>query len=124
MILLTLIFLGGPLKSDLVLLDCNAPDTHAAVLLLHNAVTFFCSHWYTVSNTRLLYAGVYLLLKCGMLVERASLLLSSAKAVLWQEAAYGQYAKPEEVMESGNQCSICQVAQFLIPRQFAQLLHT
>lgn len=54
-------------------------------------------------------AGVYLLLKCGMLVERASLLLSSAKAVLWQEASYGQYAKPEEVMESGNQCSICQV---------------
>lgn len=55
------------------------------------------------------YVGVYLLLKCGMLVERASLLLSSAKAVLWQEASYGQYAKPEEVMESGNQCSICQV---------------
>ena len=54
-------------------------------------------------------AGVYLLLKCGMLVERASLLLSSAKAILWQEASYGQYAKPEEVMESGNQCSICQV---------------
>ena len=54
-------------------------------------------------------AGVYLLLKCGMLVERASLLLSSAKAVLWQEASYGRYAKPEEVMESGNQCSICQV---------------
>lgn len=53
--------------------------------------------------------GVYLLLKCGMLVERASLLLSSAKAILWQEASYGQYAKPEEVMESGNQCSICQV---------------
>ncbi|KAL3154418.1 hypothetical protein ABBQ32_013890 [Trebouxia sp. C0010 RCD-2024] len=55
-----------------------------------------------------LTTGIYLLVKCGMLVELASLLLSSAKAVLWQEAAYGQYAKPEEVMESGNQCSICQ----------------
>ena len=59
------------------------------------------------------YVGGYLLLKCGMLVERASLLLSSAKAVLWQEASYGQYAKPEEIMESGNQCSICQVVHHL-----------
>lgn len=57
-------------------------------------------------------AAVYLLLKCGMQVERATLLLASAKAILRQEAAYGQYAKPEEVMESGNQCAICQVIPF------------
>ncbi len=57
--------------------------------------------------------GVYLLFKCGMLVERATVLLASAKALLRQETAYGQYAKPEEVMESGNQCAICQVSSRL-----------
>lgn len=58
----------------------------------------------------MLVSGVYLLLKCGMLVERATVLMASARAILRQEAAYGQYAKPEEVMESGNQCAICQVS--------------
>lgn len=53
--------------------------------------------------------GVYLLLKCGRLVEQSTLVAASAKAVLLREAAYGNYAKPEEVMEAGNQCSICQV---------------
>ena len=54
-------------------------------------------------------AGVYLLLKCGRLVEQSALVAASAKAVLLREAAYGNYAKPEEVMEAGNHCSICQV---------------
>ncbi|DBB07832.1 TPA: hypothetical protein ACH3X3_009240 [Trebouxia sp. C0006] len=58
--------------------------------------------------------GVYLLLKCGMLVERATVLMASARAIVRQEAAYGQYAKPEEVMESGNQCAICQVSICLL----------
>ncbi len=59
-------------------------------------------------------SGVYLLLKCGMLVERATVLMASARAIVRQEAAYGQYAKPEEVMESGNQCAICQVSICLL----------
>ncbi len=59
-------------------------------------------------------SGVYLLLKCGMLVERATVLMASARAIVRQEAAYGQYAKPEEVMESGDQCAICQVSICLL----------
>jgi len=63
---------------------------------------------------RMSCSGVYLLLKCGMLVERATVLMASARAIVRQEAAYGQYAKPEEVMESGNQCAICQVSICLL----------
>ena len=63
-------------------------------------------------------SGVYLLLKCGMLVERATVLMASARAIVRQEAAYGQYAKPEEVIESGNQCAICQVRICLLDMFF------
>eukprot|EP00884_Botryococcus_braunii_P021060 jgi/Botrbrau1/7638/Bobra.0159s0084.1 len=53
-------------------------------------------------------AGLYLILKLMTLKERAFTVVTAIKAVLRREAAFGQYATNEEVMEGGNVCTICQ----------------
>lgn len=55
-------------------------------------------------------AGLYVVMKVVMIAERASTVWTAVKAVLRREAAFGQYATEEEIMEGGNTCAICQVS--------------
>lgn len=71
--------------------------------------------WFKFYDTRqmpsLLFSvctGCYVLAKLTSLVERLGAAMQSCKAVMHPEGQYGQYATPEEVVEGGNQCAICQ----------------
>lgn len=55
-------------------------------------------------------AGLYFLMKVVVIAERASTVWTAVKAVLKREAAFGQYATEEEIMEGGNTCAICQAS--------------
>ena len=58
-----------------------------------------------------LTAGMYFVYKGTLLSKSATVLFAAVRAVVRREAAFGVFAKPEEVMETGNQCAICQVGR-------------
>eukprot|EP00891_Asterochloris_glomerata_P001143 jgi/Astpho2/1143/Aster-07689 len=54
--------------------------------------------------------GMYFVYKGTLLSKSATVLFAAVRAVVRREAAFGVFAKPEEIMETGNQCAICQDA--------------
>ena len=52
---------------------------------------------------------MYFVYKGTLLSKSATVLFAAVRAVVRGEAAFGVFAKPEEIMETGNQCAICQV---------------
>ena len=58
-----------------------------------------------------LTAGMYFVYKGTLLSKSATVLFAAVRAVVRREAAFGVFAKPEEIMETGNQCAICQVGR-------------
>lgn len=60
-------------------------------------------------------AGLYLMLKCSMVYERAALVLTACKAVVRRETAHGSRATADEIMEAGSTCAICQVPSLSVP---------
>ena len=61
-----------------------------------------------------LTAGMYFIYKGTLLSKSATVLFAAMRAVVRREAAFGVFAKPEEVMETGNQCAICQVGRLTL----------
>jgi len=52
--------------------------------------------------------GLYLTFKCKAVIDRLRQLYSATQALLSVQAQYGQAASADDVMESGDCCSICQ----------------
>lgn len=60
-------------------------------------------------------AGAYLATKCQFVYERANNLVGSVKSAWRREAQYGKYLTPEEMVEHGGSCAICQVSTLIPP---------
>jgi len=56
----------------------------------------------------MIITGVYVVIKVRSVVARAEDFVDAAGTPWWKDAGVGESASSEEVIESGNQCAICQ----------------